>query len=379
MSEWQIKTSIFLNSSFIDKSTWCLLLDVVKFLLASRDRLWGLLKRTRYHSSTLFILAFDETGFVVQWTWFVKTLDSFIAQTESSCTYFCLQSSTHMKILNNLIQSMHNALFNTHDLNLCSDILWKKGGHPTLPSSAYHFEGILVIREILQTFSPITEESFGYICASSGDNKILTLDSLVDKKHPLLYVPDKLKFETLAALCTTFSKFTNETGKKRDNEEFDDLTNFYLSLLADMFQKRINQDQAVFKESMEAATMDVSINTPENKFHLEELEKLRDIVKGKVASQDSNFACMLLEKWGITQLSQIAEAWCIVEELEFIGAISSILSFQSILQFANLAPRISNWIQVVLSQTIWAPDDVRSFQTLLWACESISSFTKKDF
>lgn len=342
-------------------------------LFRCRDRFWQFLDRSLYSSSgSMSLVGFPISGFLVQYRWMKKALEDFRLmqqQTEDSTP----EQSSILKQLLISIEALDEVIQESTGGSLVSsDILWKRSGHPLLPSKRDHFEDLNTLQAISKSCALTTEDFFGFSKIGSSPTAVqVDLKKLISLNHGCLFAKSIFRRELLGALGLAFWAATDETKDVAPKSA----TGNALKVLSRSFSK--SKDE--FLTSVHLATIDTTIKTVENAL---DLEAIKNII-GELADKTNNadvFLRDLLVSFGGIQCSQIGEILCISEEASIVGTISQILQqyydsnhSEVITDLRKLQGTIKLFINKSLAHTQRPTSDLRPYQTLLWALESEST------
>ena len=239
-------------------------------LLTQRDQLWLCLQQCAYGlMSRSNFLGFEDSGFIVQWTWLKKRLHKFVGSEVLFASAIQHPLTAKLKQqLDVLIEAIDRVLFNTTvGMQHSADVLWKKGGHPVVPRQAMQWEVVALLDSssqdccLLQNQSPF--EAFG--------TDIVELHGLIHNSSPVLFINVEEKRELLAALCMCFWVST---------DEYQGATGLRLSFenqqISTIVSKHLKQKRQEFKARVRASQVDTDIATVENMIEIETLSSLRD-------------------------------------------------------------------------------------------------------
>ena len=344
----------------------------LEFALLCRDRLWQCLKRSQYLGArSNSLIGFDFTGFFTQYCWFKKSLSTFILlvqdETKSGTILASLLRRLHLSLetIDEAIQESMGGSISS------SDILWKRGGHPLLPSSIVNFEELNKLKDISKSCALVKEESFGFTRLVSSQGAIsIDLRNLIATNHPILFVQKQFHTELLGALAMTFWAATDEMREISAKD-------YNISSAPKVLQCSFQHAKEDFVADINFATIDTSIKTVDNALDLDTIKSMTgENSVGKKNSDD--FIQHLILRFGEIQASQIGEIWCISDEAAIIGMLSHVLcQYQDPKQFGLIKDlrrhchdSIVSFIAKASSHTQWPIEDLRPYQTLLWALES---------
>ena len=357
----------YLASLEMNEHTHLFVADYEHFLLC-RDKLWQCLKRTRYLGSVSNSqIGFDFSGFIIQYCWLKKSFTRFglCVKRDQGVNDVSLNSLARTFVdLDDSIQESTGGSISS------SDLLWKKGGHPHMPSKSDDFEELNHLLNLSQSSTLVKDDMFGFIrMVSVQFAPVIDLKQLIESNHPSLFVQRKFRNELLGALAMTFWASTDETKSVSAKS--------YSTNTAPQVLRKIYTDLEVdFTANLHLATIDTSIRTVDNALDMDAIKSLIGDHNSKTLNSDT-FLHSLLVRFGEIQASQIGEIWCIAEEAEIIGRISDILRRSQTPTCAgireellNLSHRIKSFIRKILAHTEWPTSDLRPYLTLVWALDS---------
>jgi MoxR-like ATPase len=341
--------------------------ESLRGFLSSRDRLWMFLKEARVLSNSSF-LAFDETGFLVHWNWVKKSL--FALEDATNCSIYS-EIKVVKRQLDLIMSSIDRKLFISNgDLRSMSNSFWKFVGHPLVPANADDWTSIDSLRQNDIALSPICEEKFSFINVASGISKGLTLEDLINCKHPSLSATSEIKMEVLSALCmahwTTTDEMSSSIRKEKKNYDISNVTSLLIN--------KIQSSKEEMSRKLHIHAVDSSVHLDVNKLDLHELEKLKEACSGNFEDGGIDLVKNLLLKFGKIQLMQTVEFWCVKEEKWIIESLAAamISNNTGIVQQTQktILPRMKAYIDVVANETVWPISDLRPLQSIVWFMES---------
>ena len=337
-----------------------------------RDRLWRCLKRTRFLGSrTNSKIGFLYSGFLINYCWIKKSFAKFRQYLVGGTSNPGIGSHHILRRLIILFESIDETMQEcTGGSITSSDLFWKKGGHPILPSKREHFEALNNLIGISTSCTLASDELFGLTRIVSGQLPYqIDMKQLITSNHPSLFVERKFSTELLGALAMTFWASTNETKGL--------LARVHTSNIAtQVLSKTFTEAKAEFIAKIRLAAIDTSIRTIDNALDLDSIKSIIGEQLNKSQSSDV-FLQNLLTRFGEVQTTQLGEIFCIVEEAAVIGELTKVLrqsqwpicaSISGGLR--SLRHKLKSFIAKILSHTHWSIADVRPYQTLLWALES---------
>ncbi|KAI2503973.1 AAA-family ATPase [Fragilaria crotonensis] len=331
-------------------------------LYGARDQLWIFFKKTEYVSSEASsFLAFDETRFIVQWTWFKKAVSSVNRsfRTEDQ------DLMPSRRKLDSLIRSIDMVLLDGDGLiDLAGDLLWKKGGHPLVSANSLYWHAILDIRKTCLSCSIKAHERFNGL--SQIETSQLAIDDLIELHHPVLFIEQSTKQDLLEALCMAYYSSTEELSCRSPAD---------IAWVGDyhVVCQGVEQAKASFVAAWKAAQVDTTIATVENSLDVEMLEQLQnhlDDDQSQVLDPQQ-----IMRRFAEIQIAPIVEFWLIHSELQLISEFSSILTagFCDKVCRQTITMSARRFVQVALACPVWEVADLRPFQTLVWAFDSPAS------
>jgi midasin (ATPase involved in ribosome maturation) len=358
-----------LQASSLDTAILGRVLEAIAALFESRDRMWKFLKQSHVLPNSSF-LGFDESGFLVHWTWLKKRLDSFSAATSSlDNPQFASARRDIDLIVATIDQAVHNQ---SGDMRL-ANAFWKRIGHPLVPAKAEDAEAIIGLKNASKTFALLNDEDFGYLRLLSGTSSNISIKTLFELQHDSLLYGPEAKSETLTALSMAYWATTDEMNASTRNER----KNYDVVQVNDMLSRKLISAKEEFRTKIQACTIDTDINTVENKLDLEDLEALRE-EQSREGAED--IMQNLLTTFGTLQLTQLAEFVCIREEEWIIDTMAMLVKEptpNALMVIAKLRDevlqRIKDFISTVINDTIWPVSDLRPYQSIVWVIESLSN------
>ena len=361
----------YLASLQINDHTYPFVAAYEHFLLC-RDKLWQCLKRTRYLGSVSNSqIGFDFSGFIIQYCWLKKSFIRFGLYVKSDQVVNDENFNSLTRTFEDLDDSIQES---TGGSITFSDLLWKKGGHPHMPSKSDDFEELNHLLNLSQSSALVKDDMFGFIRIVSSVQfaPVIDLKQLIESNHPSLFVQQKFRSELLGALAMTFWASTDETKSVSAKS--------YSTNTAPQVLRKIYADLKVdFNANLHLATIDTSIRTVDNALDMDAIKNLIGDHNSKTLNSDT-FLNSLLVRFGEIQASQIGEIWCIAEETEIIGRISDILRRSQTPTCAgireellSLSQKIISFVRKILAHTEWPTSDLRPYLTLVWALDSNSA------
>ena len=345
-------------------------------LLLCRDRLWQCLKRTQYLGTrSKSQVGFDFTGFLIQYCWvkkaFVKLINCFAEEDEAKPIP---DSSLHERNMLLSFETIDDSIQESTGGSITSsDVLWKRGGHPRLPSQLDNYDELQHLKDISDTCMLASDELFGFTRMVSSQFSVqLDVKQLIETRHPSLFAQEQFHKELLGALAMTYWASTDETRGVESN-------NYSTSNAPKVLRKRFMDLEADFVANVHLATIDTSIRTVDNVLDMDAIKIIVGEAMSKTQSSDE-FIKNLLIKFGEIQASQIGELWCISEEAAILGRMTETLRKHQCSvcdgiakEFQSICLEIKSFIRKSLAHTQWPIIDLRPYQTLVWALESESN------
>jgi MoxR-like ATPase len=335
--------------------------EVLVTLLSRRDELWDLLLSSEFSVEETEFLGFDETEFIVQWTWFRKALRAMEGiQSLPSSTLL----EENKRRLNVLIEAVDHVIYDSASggIYFGASVL-KRSTRPLVPRKIEHWKVLLALQDIVK-FSSLDLHSL----QESGSGTELTLPvelrDLVRLRHPVLFVDNKIKREVLAALCTLHLTYTDEGSGKEI---------FPIGKVHDVFRRQIAKAELEFSTELDSIKIDTQTEKVENLMSVEELEVTMS-AGHEVEIAYSRMTEMLLREFGNLQLSPSVEFWCEYEETRLIREIYRILVEKRNINsdrpmFNALRDSLQKFVRIVISRTSWTVTDLRPYQSILWMIE----------
>jgi MoxR-like ATPase len=332
-------------------------------LLSRRDELRDLLLSSQFAVAETEFLGFEETEFIVQWTWFRKAL-------KGMEPFQSLPSSKlldeNKRRLNVLVEAIDHVIYDSASggMYFGASVL-KRSTRPLVPRKIEHWKVLLALRDIVESSSldlHSLQES------GTGTELMLPVElhDLVRLRHPILFVEKKVKREILAALCTVHFTSTDEVPGKVPEI-------LPLGKLQDVFKSQLARAKREFSTDLDSIKIDTQTETVENSMSVDELEVTMSAGR-LVEITYSRMTEMLLGGFGNLQLSPSVEFWCEYEEARLIREIYRILVEQRTIHsdrpvFIALRDSLQKFVHIAISRTSWKVTDLRPYQSILWMIE----------
>ena len=331
-------------------------------------RFWRCLRSLHYTNGQEFV-GFDHNIFCVQYRWLKKKLSVlYSAIVESMTTYPSMDRSrvddAHSR-LKVLIKIFDNVLHVSEaEILMKSDIVWKKMGHPQVPARADDHKNTVEMIRDAATWSIWTTSNHHH-----RNHTKISIDDLLERHHPVLYLDVDHKVDALRILCMTIWATTDEASSCSRATPMQYDTNKAMRALKD---KLIFKHQE-FQFKLRQAVMDVSIASYDNQFHLEELKLLNELHAKEPNAYNLSVRENLLRRYASVQISPIAELRCIQEEkflIQYLLHAAVSVDDKYIIEAfrAPVVDRIEAFIHYALKFTSWSITDLRPYQTIAWAC-----------
>lgn len=338
--------------------------DALRGLLEERDNLWRLLTELPFDANYGSFTAFDEADLIVQWQWLRKSL-----------TRFTCVNVDGKQTVDFLVRSIDEAIFGAHRPSWSPRPLQKRMMSPLVPRKAEQWEVSMRLKSLSHACSLVSDERldpFDLSALASSLPSMIDLVELLRVLHPILYVGRDDKMQLLAAICTTHLQWYGMNDKKGANDinwisqiDFPARMNELFTTLRDRFKTEVAMSK-----------VDLDIQTVENQFEVAALEGLKDssaITQSRTNSY-SQLKNGLLSRYGKIQLAPMAEFWCTHQTIALCGQVASILlqHKDEKLTWARLqkaVPQMRRLVDTAITDTTWTVEDLRPFQTLIWAVE----------
>ena len=360
----------YLSACQIDKSNQEVVVTHGHLLLC-RDRLWQCLKRTQYlGAGSTSQIGFAFTGFIVQYCWLKKSFTKFSRVVKPD-----EDSTTHVKKLLLSFEMIDDSIQESTGGSITStDILWKRCGHPLMPSNIENYEELQHLNDMSTKCALAKEDQFGFTrMVSSQFSSQLDIKQLVSSEHPCLFIKKQFHKELLGALAMTYWASTDEIRGGVSARDYS------ISNAPKVLRKRYMDLEAEFVANVHLATIDTSIRTVDNALDMDAIKSVIGEAATKSQSSDE-FVNNLLATFGDIQVAQIGEMSVISEEAAILGKIANILRKCQFAEkddiaeeFRSLRHGIKSFIGNTLTYTQWSIVDLRPYQTFLWVLESESS------
>lgn len=272
---------------------------VISQVILRRDRLWKYLKRC----SNIGIGSNSQLGdlfggFLVNYTWLKKAVDNLgirlhndTVGTDSEINLIRQLHLSFEKVDRMVEESMGGSISS-------SDLLWKRGGHPVLPSSLNNVEVLSKLREISKQCALTIEDIFGFTHIVSSTSSQIDVENLVAEKHSCLYIDKGFASQLLGAMSTVFCATTDEI-----KGEVLPIANNTCELAASSIAQSFKSQAANFAADLNFATIDTTIKTVENALDLEMMKGLGE--EGKTRHNAADFVSNLVLRFGKIQTTHI--------------------------------------------------------------------------
>jgi hypothetical protein len=273
---------------------------VISQVILRRDRLWKYLKR----SSNIGIgsnsqLGNSFGGFLVNYTWLKKAVDNLRMRlhndtvgTDSEINLILRQLHLSFEKVDRMVEESMGGSISS------SDLLWKRGGHPVLPSSLNNVEVLSKLREISKQCTLTIEDIFGFTHIVSSTSSQIDVENLVAEKHSCLYIDKGFASQLLGAMSTVFCATTDEI-----KGGVLPIANNTCEMVASSIAQSFKSQAANFAAVLSFATIDTTIKTVENALDLEMMKGLGE--EGKTRHNAADFVSNLVLRFGKIQTTQI--------------------------------------------------------------------------
>lgn len=265
-----------------------------------RDRLWQYLKRCNnvgVGSNSQLGNSFGE--FLVNYSWLKKATNNIkmlfhnnAAATDSEINLMLRQLHLSFEKVDKMVEESMGGSISS------SDFLWKRGGHPILPSSFNNMEVLSKLQEISKQSALTTEDIFGFTHIVSSTSSQVDINNLVAENHPCLYIDKGFTSQLLGAISTIFCAATDET-----KDQVLPIANNTCGIVASSIAQSFKCQAANFAADLNFATIDTTIKTVENALDLEAIKGLGE--GGKTRQSATDFVSNLAIRFGKIQTSQI--------------------------------------------------------------------------
>jgi hypothetical protein len=338
-------------------------------VLFFRDMLWQYLKRSKdigIGSSSHLGVSFD--GFLINYTWLKKavrnyndSLHNIGAASDSDTSQIFRQLKLSFEKIERMIEEFMGGSISS------SDTLWKKGGHPVLPSSVCDLKSFWDLQAIAKKYALTSEHRFGFTRTASATIYQVDINELVTESHPCLFLDRKFLSQLLGAMSTIYWATTDEIKGQVDLKQ--NTCDIITSSIVRAFDHQVSS----FISDLNHATIDTTIQTVENALDLEALKSMG----GESRRNGTDFVHNLANRFGEIQTAQIGEICCIQDEESIIFSVCSTLqrhlyskNTSIIVELRKLRPALKSFIEMFMSHTLWSVEDLRPYQTFLWTLDS---------
>lgn len=268
-------------------------------LMASRDKFWQYLKRSHdIGIGTSSQLGVSFGGFLTHYVWLKKSVLCFRDRVHCDTATPDPETLPIMRQLLLCFESIERMIEESIGGSISSsDLLWKKGGHPVLPSSLPNFEALNNIQDIAKRCTLTNEDKFGFTRLVSSTSCPIDANTLVSSSHPSLYTDRSFLSKLLGALSTIYWATTDEI--RGETLSGNDTSEVVISSVLQSFK----QQESRFLADLNYATIDTAIRTVENAL---DLEKIKDLgVMNEEKQNDAHFVQSLVMRFGDIQTAQI--------------------------------------------------------------------------
>jgi hypothetical protein len=278
-------------------------------VVSCRDRLWRFLKRSNnigIGSNSQLGISFG--GFLINYMWLKKALGNFsncISDSGINSDKDILQTLRQLHLSLERIDRMIEEYMGGSISS--SDILWKHGGHPILPSTGDNFKILSSIQDIARQCTLTNEDWFGFTRTVSSTTYQIDANKLVKENHRCLYLDKSFVSQLLGAMSTIFWATTDEIKDHLLS------TNNTCEFVTTSILQSFEHQKSSFVADLTYSTIDTAIRTVENTLDLDAIKSLG----GQSASRrdGTNFVHNLVTRLGEVQTSQIGEQYLLLHSL----------------------------------------------------------------
>ncbi|GMF26510.1 unnamed protein product [Phytophthora lilii] len=357
----------FLSAFFRDSSE--VVMDPVFF-----DCVQALLRNRFEFSIQLRVREFEWTHFLIHWQWLKKSLLRLAKQSPMATSRW----SPHWKDLLDMTQRMQDTIEKLIGCVSKKNVLWKKGGHSLLPSSADLWKAKYLLNRLSKTFMQVNSVSFSAlsvgVSGSSADGRVDVLALLFGgvasmeaalksgklDVSSLFYVDVDVRKEVLHALCA-FSYLAHEqTRGKSDNNPAKQQPNTLMAeellKLPSVVLKKIQEKQAEMTALISKKTLYLSEIEDNADSHVDLLsdEDSRIGKDAPILLFDMKESALLMDRMVNFQLSPLLEHSLARQELQAITKLVRVLNMYRLCnatqtKYSELVKSISEVLQLLES------------------------------
>ena len=339
---------VLVDSTDIAEATESGLLSSLKSLLDRRDELWALLNDSCFLAENRGYLGFEEGEFIVQWILFGKSLQEVLHLSTLSDSAGMKDCQRRLLVL---VESIDGIVFYGvgKDTTGGSSVL-KRAIIPMVPRKAQHWLSVSAIRKISRLCCIDRRVLTG------NESTPITLQDLVDQRHPLLFTSEKLKKDILAALCTTLLASTDEIASSIPTSLHHSVRDF-----AKILHSEHVQENDRFLAELASLRFTSNLARTENIMDAGELERF---LSGTACIQLTfrRLSAQLLQRFSSIQLAPCVECWCENQESSIIRSLCHILMMK---EKGNVRVRVQA-MQSLLSRFV----STGAFQNAMGYCRS---------
>ena len=276
--------------------------ESVSAVMSCRDRLWQFLTRSNnigLNSNSQVGTSFG--GFLTNYTWLKKAICNFFNSSRNSSAVSYSEPFEILRQLQLVFDKIDSLIEESMGGSISSsDHLWKKGGHPLLPSSLDNLEVLSTVRGIASQCTLVNEDLFGFTRMVSSTVCPIDVNTLVRENHPCLYMSKDFALQLLGAISTIFWATTDEM-KDEVLTRRNDTCNAVLSSITESFKRQSEN----FVTDLNFSTIDTAIKTVENSLDLEAIKGLGE--ESKPQQSGTDFAHNLVVRLGQIQKVQLGK------------------------------------------------------------------------
>ena len=271
-------------------------------IMSCRDRLWQFLTRSNNIGIGLSSqVGTSFGGFLTNYTWLKKAICNFYNSLGNSSA---VSDSEHFQILRQL-QLAFDKIDRLIEESMggsisSSDILWKKGGHPLLPSSLDNLKVLSTVQGIASQCTLVNEDLFGFTRMVSPTLCPIDVNKLVRENHPCLYLSKDFALQLLGAISTIFWATTDEIKDELSTGRNNTCNAITLSIMETFKHQSTN-----FVRDLNFSTIDTTIKTVENTLDLEAIRGLGE--ESKPQQSGTDFVHHLVDRLGQIQKAQLGK------------------------------------------------------------------------
>lgn len=270
------------------------------------------------------------------------------------------------------------------------DRLWKRGGHPAVPSTTAQARALVALRKLAQGLALASLEG-GHHQQQQQEQSPLSVERAFVAGHPSVAVPLATRQEALAALCTLHWACTDE-HRSAGGPPAPAAGGSILALPVSLAE-RVSTLQAALRDRVQDAVLDVSALAGEDRDSDDDDEELAAVaMEDGGRGQQQELVLLATEEdadaWARAQLGRLLHPWAAAQEarvLRLVQAATNALAAvadgvdgnddatcgrQALTALRAAAEGSRALMEHALAHQARDPAHLRPYQTLVWAWEA---------